>query len=113
LLIDEGMNVKVVTLEPDQDPDSFIRLYGTERFYERLSQAVSLFDYKFNWLTTQYGINTVEGKSQICQQMLATIGHYKDEVIKYELSKQLAKALTCRRRWCLNRPVNCQRRRAD
>ena len=93
LLIDEGMNVKVVTLEETQDPDSFIRQYGLERFVERLAQAVSLFDYKLNWLTTQYGTQTVEGKSQICQQMLATIGHYKDEVIKYELSRQLAARL--------------------
>ena len=90
LLIDEGMNVKVVTLEETQDPDSFIRQYGLERFRERLDQAASLFDYKINWLTAQYGTQTVEGKSQICQQMLATIGHYKDEVIKYELSRQLA-----------------------
>ncbi len=94
LLIDEGMNVKVVTLEETQDPDSFIRQQGLERFRQRLDQAVSLFDYKLNWLTTQYGIQTVEGKSQICQQMLATIGHYKDEVIKYELSRQLAARLS-------------------
>ncbi|MEI7998082.1 MAG: DNA primase, partial [Candidatus Omnitrophota bacterium] len=93
MLIDEGMNVKVVRLEEAQDPDSFIRCYGIERFHERIAQALSLFDYKFQWLATQHGISTVEGKSQICQQMLATIGHYKDEVIKYELSRQLAKAL--------------------
>ncbi len=92
-LVDEGMNVKVVTLDANQDPDSFIRKHGVEGFHQRLRQAVSLFDYKLNWLQIQYGVDTIEGKSQICQHMLSTIGRYKDEVIKYELSKQLAKAL--------------------
>ncbi len=90
LLIDEGMKVTVVTLKDGEDPDSFIRQEGIERFNERLAQAASLFDYKFNYLCKQYDANSVDGKSQICQGMLTTINRYKDEVVKYELNKQLA-----------------------
>lgn len=93
LLIEEGMNIKVVTLSQDQDPDSFIREFGLAAFEERLKQAQTLFDYKFNWLCAQFDIKTIEGKNKICQGMLTTIGRFKSEVSKFELMRLLAKHL--------------------
>ncbi len=93
LLIDEGMNVKVTTLKEGQDPDSFIREFGLEAFQERLKQASTLFDYKFNWLSNQFDSKTIEGKTKICQEMLTTISRFKSEVSKFELMRLLAKAL--------------------
>ncbi len=93
LLIDEGMNVKVVTLGQDQDPDSFIREQGLVAFQERLKQAQTLFDYKFNWLSEQFDLNTIEGKTKICQEMLITINRFKSEVSKFELMRLLARVL--------------------
>ncbi len=90
LLIDEEVNVQVVTLALDEDPDSFIRSFGVEAFNERLKQSQPLFDYKLGWLKTQYDANTIEGRSKICQEMLATISRHKNEVVKFELTKQLA-----------------------
>jgi DNA primase len=93
LLIDEGMNVKVTTLQAGEDPDSFIRQFGLEAFKERLKQAQSLFDYKWNWLNGQFNSKAVEDKSKICQEMLSTINHFKSEVTKFELKRLLAKYL--------------------
>lgn len=93
LLIDEGMNVKVVTLSEGQDPDSFIREFGLEAFCERLKQAVSLFDYKFSWLAAQFDARSIEGKTRICQDMLVTIARFKAEVTKFELMRLLAQKL--------------------
>jgi DNA primase len=93
LLIEEGMNVKVVTLSQGKDPDSFIREFGLPAFQDRLKQAQTLFDYKFNWLRAQYDANTIEGKTKICQDMLSTIGRFKSEVSKFELMRLLAKEL--------------------
>lgn len=93
LLIDEGMNVKVTTLAQGEDPDSFIRNSGLSAFQERLQKAHSLFEYKFNWLSSQIDGNSIEGKSKICQEMLLTIGRFKNEVTKFELMKLLASKL--------------------
>ncbi|MDO8674992.1 MAG: DNA primase [Candidatus Omnitrophota bacterium] len=90
LLIDEEMNTQVVKLKADEDPDSFIRSFGIEAFYERLGQAQSLFDYKLDWLKAHHDADTVEGRSEICQEMLGTIGRHKNEVVKFELTKELA-----------------------
>jgi DNA primase len=93
LLIDEGMNVRVATLAQDADPDSFIREQGLDAFNARIESAQSLLDFKFNWLATQFDPITVEGKSKISQELLATIARFKNEVAKYELTKSLAKKL--------------------
>ncbi|MBF0489627.1 MAG: DNA primase [Candidatus Omnitrophica bacterium] len=93
LLVDEGMNVKVATLSQGEDPDSFIRQQGLEAFRGRLKQAQTLFDYKFSWLSAQFDVKTIEGKDKICQEMLATIGHFKSEVSKFELMRLLAQRL--------------------
>ncbi|MBF0504139.1 MAG: DNA primase [Candidatus Omnitrophica bacterium] len=94
LLIDEGMNVRVATLAQDEDPDSFIRQQGLEAFRARIKDAQSILDFKFNWLKGQYGLATVEGKSKISQELLLTIGRFKNEVAKYELTRQLARLLS-------------------
>ena len=93
LLIDEGMNVRVATLAQDDDPDSYIRQYGVESFNTCIGNAQSLLDFKFNWLGQQHDLKTVEGKSKISQELLATIARYKSEVAKYELTKSLAQKL--------------------
>jgi DNA primase len=93
LLIDEGMNVRVATLAQGEDPDSFIRQQGLQAFHARLEGAQTLLDFKFNWLSQQYDPQTVEGKSKISQELLATIGRFKSEVAKYELTKLLSQKL--------------------
>ncbi len=93
LLIDEGMNVRVATLGENQDPDSYIRLYGAPDFGEKLNQAVTLFDFKLSWLKSRHNASTIEGKAEICQSMLATIAHYSNEVVKSELMKKLSQEL--------------------
>jgi len=93
LLIEEDMNVRVAVLTQGQDPDSFIRQHGTEAFAQRIDQAYSFLDFKFNWLAAQYDPMTVEGKSKIAQELLATIARFKSEVAKYELTKALGKRL--------------------
>ncbi|MDE2230637.1 MAG: DNA primase [Candidatus Omnitrophica bacterium] len=93
LLIDEGMDVRVATLPEGQDPDSFILSQGLEAFSARIDGAVSLLDFKFSWLSAQHDPATVEGKSKISRELLATIARFKSEVAKYELTKVLAQKL--------------------
>ena len=93
LLIDEGMNVRVATLAQDEDPDSFIRQQGTEAFAARIENAQSILDFKFNWLSKQCDPVSVDGKSKIARELLATIARFKSELAKYELTRALAQKL--------------------
>ena len=92
-LIEQGMNVRVVMLDKDEDPDSFIRSSGVDAFRKRLEQAVSFFDFRLNWFKTQYDINTSEGKSQFFNKMVATIALTPDEIVQADWAKQLKEKL--------------------
>jgi len=94
LLIEEGMHVRVATLDSGEDPDSFVRKRGVEEFQNRIHQAVSLFDYKLKILMSRYSYKTVEGKSLICGQILPTIQKFKNAVMKFGYVRQLSQTLS-------------------
>ena len=64
-LIEEGMEVRVATLAPGEDPDSFVRRQGVDDFRNRIAAAQTVFDYKLDVLTRRHGIQTPDGKAQI------------------------------------------------
>ncbi|MBN1869473.1 MAG: DNA primase [Candidatus Omnitrophica bacterium] len=94
ILIEEGMNVKVATLEQGHDPDSFIRQYGVDSFRQKIHEAQGLFDYKLNILTKRYDVQAIESKARISGEMLQTIDKFGNAVLQSEYLKRLAQALT-------------------
>lgn len=91
VLLEEGMNVRVATLGvQDQDPDSFVRTYGVEKFQERIDQAESLFDFKLKFLIKRCGLETIENRAKISGEMLLTIDKFKDMIVKTEYLKRLS-----------------------
>ncbi|MBI4309702.1 MAG: DNA primase [Candidatus Omnitrophica bacterium] len=93
LLVEEGMNVRVVTLSAGEDPDSFIRAHGAQAFHDRLSKAASLFDFKLAWLKDRHDAGAIEGKAEVCQRMLETIARFDNAIIRSELVKKLREDL--------------------
>ncbi len=93
MLIEEGIEVKVATLEEGEDPDSFVRRYGAEDLCGRITNARGLFDYKLNVLMGRFGVRSVETKAKIASEMLPTIYRFSNELIKAEYIKRLAKSL--------------------
>lgn len=93
ILLEEGMEVKVATLEAGEDPDSFVCRYGAKAFRERIANAQKLFDYKLTILSKRFDKESAEGKAKIAGEMLPTVYRYKNELIKAEYIKRLAQIL--------------------
>jgi len=93
LLIEEGMNVRVAGLAVDEDPDSFIRKEGVERFKDRVAQAESLVDFKLRMLLAQHGQATVEARAKVAAALLPTIDKFASAIVKSEYMKRLAHEL--------------------
>jgi len=93
LLIEEGMTVKIATLNKDDDPDSFIRQYGVESFRERISQARSFFDFKLDFYMARFGKETAQSKAQVAEQMLLSIAKFGNAIVRSEYLKRLATVL--------------------
>src|SRR3989338_632396 len=92
-LIEEGMEVRVATLAPGEDPDSFVRRQGVDDFRGRIAAAQTIFDYKLDVLTRRHGVQTPDGKAQIAAGMLPTVYRFPNELIKAEYLKRLARFL--------------------
>ncbi len=80
ILIEEGMNVKIAVLDKGDDPDSFIRRLGIDCFSQRVASAKPVFDYKIGILKQRYGINTIEAKARIAEDMFSTIARFGNAV---------------------------------
>ncbi|HOY09659.1 MAG TPA: DNA primase [Candidatus Omnitrophota bacterium] len=93
MLVEEGMNVRVVTLSDGDDPDSFLRKYSPAAFRERLSRAETLFDFKLRVLRLRHDSVSIEGRARISAQMLETVSKFKNAVVQAEYLRQLAVAL--------------------
>ncbi|VAX36476.1 DNA primase [hydrothermal vent metagenome] len=92
-LVAEDMNVKVVSLEEGEDPDSFIRQHGVDVFYQRLKGAKELFEYKLAILKQRCNVTSPEGKAEISSGMLGTLSKYSNAVVQAEYIKRLARDL--------------------
>lgn len=93
IFIEEGMNVRVVSLPEGLDPDLFIRQRDIALFKELIRSAETLFDYKLKVLKSRYNIKDPQGKAGISQEMLPTISKFRDSILKAEYIKKFAEHL--------------------
>ncbi len=90
LLIEEDVHVKVVSLPEGEDPDSFLSKSGKDKFRQKITNALDLFDYKLDLLVKDYDLDTVEGKVGIAHQMLPTIGRVQNAIRRGAYIRRLA-----------------------
>ncbi len=69
LCVPAGMKIKVVTLPPGEDPDSFIRAAGKEGFAKRMAQAEPLMDFMIAQVRCQELPRGLEGKVAAAERL--------------------------------------------
>ena len=62
LLKNEGLDVKVVCLKDNMDPDDYVRKYGKTGYEELLDKAMPLIDYKLMKVEEKYNLNKSDDK---------------------------------------------------
>ncbi|MCP4649370.1 MAG: DNA primase [PVC group bacterium] len=92
-LIEEGMNVRIVNLEPGFDPDSWVRAKGAEGFSRSIDAAKNLFDFKLGLLLDRFKRDVPEEKAQIAHEMLSTIKKVSNAVIRASYIKKLSETI--------------------
>ncbi len=93
ILIEEGMNVKVVPLPKGTDPDALVRLHGVDSLKAKIQNAASLFDYKLEVLKSRHDMKDAHGKSKIAAQMLSTINKFDNAILRAEYTKRLSEEI--------------------
>ena len=90
IFLDEGLEVKIVTLPAGHDPDSFIRERGVDYFKQTLLRAKSVIQYKIQTLSSKVDMATTQGKTQVVNAILESIARIKDSIKQNLTLKEVA-----------------------
>jgi len=90
ILIENDINVKIVTLPKGEDPDSFITSRGKDAFDNAVKTALGLFEYKLAFLIRKFGTSAI---GEISGEMLPTIRKVSNAVVQSDYLKKLAERL--------------------
>jgi DNA primase len=91
--IEEGMNVKIVSLPKGLDPDALVQSEGVGALRAGIRDARNLFDYKLEVLKGRHNIKEAHGKSKIASEMLITINKFDNAILRGEYIKRLAEEI--------------------
>lgn len=90
LVIEGGLDVRVVSLPGGEDPDSFVRKHGGAEFKKLLAGAVSFIDFKAAFFRDQGLLATPEGKTRAVRSIVETLARMKDELKRTFFLKSVA-----------------------
>ena len=90
-LLDEGVEVKVVVLPNDDDPDSFILKNGKERFIGLVENALNFSDFKMQQLRKNVDFRIDEEKANYINTVLKETTKINDTIRIEIVLKKLAK----------------------
>ena len=93
ILLEGGMQVKLVSLPKGEDPDDFLNKRGNEAFAALLKNAKDFFDYKLETLLVRYPRRDALGLSKISREMFETLLKVKNAVMLAEYFARLSRAL--------------------
>jgi DNA primase len=93
ILLEGGMQVKLVSLPKGEDPDDFLNARGNDAFAALLKNAKDFFDYKLEALLARYPRQDALGLSKISREMFETFLKVKNTVMLSEYFKRLSRAL--------------------
>jgi len=90
LLIDHGMNVKILILPDGQDPDSYILKNGREDFLQKVTEARPFLEFHILDVISKGDARTPSGRTDIANQVLPLLAKLRNSVERAEWIKFLA-----------------------
>lgn len=90
LLEKAGLNVKVVCLKDDEDPDSFILKNGESKFNSLIENAMNYSDFKINSLKNNVNFESDIELSNYVNKVIKEVSEIKDEIRCEIILKKLA-----------------------
>jgi len=88
-----GIAVRVVTMPPGEDPDSYMQAHGTDAFRKLLDEAVNFFDFRIQHATNEGQLSGPQEKAAFtreCAELLAVVG---DDVTRDAMLQHVATRL--------------------
>lgn len=78
ILYAEGLDVRVVSLPENLDPDEYVRKYGKDSYLKLLVEAKPLFEHKLNVIASNYDLSSPQEKGKYAVEAMNTIRVLED-----------------------------------
>ena len=86
----EGLNVFVIPLRDNLDPDEYVLKYGKESFLNLYKNPINYSEFKINYLKEGVNLNSIEEKSSYINSILGEVEEEKDEIKKEFMLKKIS-----------------------
>jgi DNA primase len=90
LLVSEGFEVNVVTLDKDEDPDTFIRRNGADRYRERLRGSRPYLEFLLDRAADGLDFEHDESRRQFLHRMLTVAARIPDPAARDQFGDRIA-----------------------
>ena len=88
-----GLEVRVVTLPEDHDPDSYVRAHGPNGFLSLTENAAPAIDFLMEQFAQRDDLSTIDGKTRTAHALAELVGRIKDNALKQFLIKDIAEKI--------------------
>ncbi len=78
ILLNSGLEVRVVSLDDGKDPDETVRMDGVDGFVKKLEEAVPVTDYKLKLCEDACDMSTYDGRTKYVKSALTVLAALKD-----------------------------------
>ena len=97
VLLSTGLDVRVVSLPSEHDPDTFVQKHGPDALLKRAENAQSVLDFYLEQLAQQYDLSSVEGKGRAVETfkpLIAKLNKPQEAVRRDLLLREVAQRLS-------------------
>jgi len=93
LLVEEGFDIRVLTLDQGFDPDLYVRRKGSEAYRSALKHSQKYFDYLIERARAQYPPRNADSKVKAVNYLLPHIQRIPSRIVRDELAHEIAQKL--------------------
>jgi len=90
ILLQEGMQVRIMELDGDLDPDEYCKQRGADAYLDRLNTAKGYFFWLADRLRSQHDMHTTEGKVAVLKALLPAVHRIADALERGVIANEVA-----------------------
>ena len=91
ILLSMGITPKIVRLEENLDPDEYVLKYGKEKFVDKISNPLSVMDFKLDYLKNDKDLTQTVDKAKYATETLDELNKIDDDVLKEVTLNKISK----------------------
>ena len=93
IMLQAGLNVRIVVLSKEHDPDTFVREKGAEAFREVIKQGKQYIDFRIDQWHKEKKLDTVNGRTFAARELINVTANIRDPIKVSLFASEIAEKL--------------------